>query len=205
MVAAVWTTPQVPAVEIGHRLEEGWTRAGLLGAVWDVRPWYPFLLAPIWLAALLALPRLGAAGRKRLGTAFLALSVLIAVYEVFYIWHDYEGLLSGVLGPLEHLVAWAFVVAVLFVRPRGVPWHDVGAAISAQAFVGVLHALTFPAHDVIEWALRGHGLGTIVEVVQGRFLPAFWFAVGALVVTAAPGYLAASRPRVVTASAVAPT
>jgi hypothetical protein len=183
----------VPWREIGGTLAAGWREGGPLQAVWKARTWYPYLLAPLWLLALLWTPRLAPAGRRRLGVFFLVLGIAIAVLEACYIATDFQGLFVGTAGVVEDVVAWSVVAAVLFVRPGGRPLLDPVAAVAGQALLGFLHAMTFPAYDVLTWASQRRGLAGVVEGLVFKYRPAFWLALAGLLLAAAPAYLARRR------------
>ena len=88
----------------------------------------------------------------------------VAAFEACYLASDYDGFLPDAFQGVETLAAWAVVCLVLFWRPRG-RGDPVGAAVSAQALLGALHALTFPVQDVRLWSAAGHGASAIGQAL----------------------------------------
>jgi hypothetical protein len=183
---------QVPIEEVLEQGAVGWKEGGPVGAFWNVRIWYPYVLVPIWLAAL----ALAAAGRRfaRIGGwVLLGTSFGIAVFELAYISYQFRGFLPPLLRPLEVGIAWILVLAVLFVRRSGRSPLDPEATVSAHAFLSILHGFTYPISDVRTWLHRDVDLAAVARAVFENYKPAFWVALGALAVAAIPGYL--FRPR----------
>jgi hypothetical protein len=172
--------------KIEARARSGWVRDGAWGAVWSARAWYPYFLAPVWVAALL-LARRGASARRAVARSLLVLSAAIAAFEARYLWTEYDELFRGLPQGLETGVAWLLVCAVLFWRPlrREDP---VGATVSAQALLGTLHAFTFLFQDARLWLSQGHGAGPIARALLANYQPGYWLAVAGLALAAAPGY-----------------
>ena len=196
---------QVPLEQLYDQLSWGHRRGGAIEAVWQARPWYPYLLLPVWLLAL-ALCGTGPRGARAAGAAVLALSVAVLALEVPYVARDFGGILPRSLHSVEVIVALVVVVAVLWYRRPGRSLLDAEAGISAQALLSALHAFTFIGNDVRAWSAEGAALGPIVKAVFANYLPAFWVATAALLVAAAPAYLArAPRVAPVAAPAVALT
>jgi hypothetical protein len=184
---------QVPFEEVLEQGGEGWREGGLLGALWSVRVWYPYVLAPLWIAALalaLASRRLARAA----GWGLLAVSLGIALFELGYISYQFRGFLPPLLRPLEVGIAWILVLALLFLRRGGRTFLDPEATVSAHALLSVLHGLTYPVSDVRGWLRSDFEPGAILRAVLHDYRPAFWVALAALAVAAVPGYLFRPRP-----------
>jgi hypothetical protein len=192
---------QVPIEEIVEEGAEGWSAAGPIGAFWEVRVWYPYVLAPLWVAALVV--ALGSARLARAaGWGLLAVSLGVAVFELAYISWQFHGFLPSWLRPLEVGVAWLVVLAILFVRRPGRSALDPEATVSAHAFLSVCHGLTYPVSDVRGWLRSDYEWGPILRSLFSDYLPAYWVALGALLVAAIPGYWL--RPRAAPLPAAAP-
>jgi hypothetical protein len=162
---------------------------GLRGFVWSTRAVYPYLLAPLWAALLLAAELAGRRGRRAAGALALALSVGVAAFELAYIRTDYTGVLPRAVLAQEQYVAWGVVVLLLFGRRPGRGFLEPEAAVSAQALLACFHAFTFPAADVRRYLAAGHGLGPVLDTLVTNYRPAFVVAVAALAAVALPGYL----------------
>ena len=190
--AARSETPAHVLVEaVRSDLERG--RPGV--RLWEVRRWYPFGLAPLWLLALLAValwPRL----RALVGWALLVLALVLALFEAFYLGVEYAPLLPQVLGWGETLLVWVGVVLVLFARRAADrATGAVEAHVAAQALLAWFHMLTLPASEArIRWGT--HSLGEMVTSLTTNFRPAFWAALAGLMLAFLPVYLrrTARRP-----------
>lgn len=178
---------QVPADVIEAEMGAALARRSPLEGAWQARRWYPYALAPVWLAALaLAWARPG--WRRGVGAVLFALGVLVAAFEAIYLSFDYLPLLAF-LGRLEVLAAWLAVVAVLFARrrdDRGL--GAVEAHVAAQALLGVLHLLTLPASQARVW-LSDYPLADVLSAVTQNFRLPFWSGILALGVAAGAVYL----------------
>jgi hypothetical protein len=173
--------------------ETGARRQGVWGALWHSRAWYPYYLAPLWLAALLvwrSVPR----ARGTVARAALMLSGAVAGFEFLYLWSDYDGFLPREWWKVEKVVAWLAVCLVLFWRPSR-RTDSLGATVSAQALLAFLHAWVFPLQDVRLWTLQGHSLEPMLRSIARNYQVGFWLAILALALVAAPGYVHLLRRR----------
>ena len=163
---------------------------------WEVRRWYPYALALFWLWALLWVagpPAAAAARRARAGAVLLTLTVGVAVLEACYLAVEYAPLLPQVLGRAEALIAWALVVAILFLR-RGTD-RRVGAVeghVGAMALLSLLHLLTLPSSEARPW-LGPYAWSDVCSAVGTNFRPAFWLACGGLALASAATYFSRRR------------
>jgi|GEM_PF-4507428 len=190
--AAAAAQSEIPAQVLVEAVRSDLERGRPGARLWEVRRWYPFGLAPLWLAALLAValwPRL----RRLVGWALLSLALALAVLEAFYLGVEYAPLLPQVLGWGETLLVWVAVVLVLFVRrptDRGV--GAVEAHVAAQALLGWFHLLTLPSSEArIRWGT--HSLGEMATSLTTNFRPAFWAALAGLMLAFLPVYLRRAR------------
>lgn len=152
--------------------------------LWHARAWYPFLLAPIWLLALLLIRF-----RTIVGWALLLLAVGLAVFEAIYLRSDYASFLPPPMGVVEAVAAWIAIVAILFWRRK--PDRRIAAveaAVAAQALLCVAHLLTLPLTMARPW-LADYPFGDVAAAVVTNFPPAFWSACAALLVVAVPVYV----------------
>ncbi len=189
--AARAETPAHLLAEAARRdLEQGRPGARL----WEVRRWYPFGLAPLWLLALLLAalwPRL----RALVGGSLLVLALGLALFEACYLGVEYAPLLPEVLGRGEVLLVWGGVVLVLFARrvvdraPGAVEAH-----VAAQALLGWFHLLTLPATEARTW-WAAHPVVDVVSTLATNFRPAFWVALAGLLLAFLPIYLRRTAPR----------
>lgn len=190
-----WPTglePDVPLSTLRAAVAHDLIGSGGGSLLWRERRWYPFLLAPLWLAALLLVagPSVAAASRRRaVGAGLLAAAVALAAFEAFYLGIEYAPLLPGLLGRAEVVLAWLFVVALLFVRRRA-DRHlgAVEAHVAAQALLGVAHLLTLPSSQVRVW-LGAFPLEAAATAMLTNFRPAFWAGCLLLALSVLPVYL----------------
>lgn len=185
--APVEVATQVPIEEIVRRGSAGYAEGGVGEALWRTRVWYPYLLLPLWLAAL-AMAAAGGRGARAAGWGMLGLSVGLAVFEGAYLWRNYRGALPENLRIVEVGLIGLGIVAILFVR-RGRPVLDPGAAISAQALLCFLHALTFPAYDLGRWVDAGAPASSLASALLHDYRPGFWLALVGLALAAGPAYV----------------
>jgi hypothetical protein len=176
-----------------ERATRGWRREGAWGALWESRAWYPYYLAPLWLAALLA-ARSAPRSRRSVARGLLFLSGVVASFEFVYLWSDYDGFLGPSMAKVEKVLAWVVVAGVLFWRPARRS-DSIGATISAQALLAFLHAFVFPLQDVRFWSLQGYGPGAMVRAILANYRIGFWVAVAGLAAVAVPGYAVLLRRR----------
>lgn len=187
---------EVPAVELWGgliSLAEGNGAASL----WAARRWYPLALAPLWLLTLLWAGRIRAVERPRrrrvAGAVLLAASLAVAVFEWIYLRSDYVGFLGPGLGTLEVLLAYAVVLAVLFLRrPGAYRISMLEATVAAQALLALVHAATLPCTDVRPWWDR-HDLASLCRALAENYLPAFWIGCLGLLLAALPAYALRAR------------
>jgi hypothetical protein len=187
---------EIPARDLTGALARLVT-TGDWSSVWAQRKWYPFLLAPVWAFALLAValaaPGAGTRRRRLIGGGLLALSVGLAGLEWAYLRADYVGFLGPGFATMEWMLAWLLVVGVLAYRPRGA-WRlgAIEAAVASQALLAVLHLCTLPSTDLRGWmpvASVGSALGALLT----NYRPAFWIGAIALCVTLLQGYARANE------------
>jgi hypothetical protein len=186
-------TRQVPAHEIGRALLAGVRGPERGVALWDARPWYPYVLVPLWLLALLLAGRPGDParhGRRRgVGAVLVLLATGVALLEAFYLRADYESFLPGRLGVAESLGAWFLILAMLFYRRR--PDRHLGAVeagVAAQALLAFVHLLTLPSTMARPW-IGTYELGAVARAIGLNFLPAFWVGCAGMLLVALPVYL----------------
>jgi hypothetical protein len=182
---------RVPARALATSVRDGWRAEGLGGAlhgVWRQRAWYPFLLAPLWLAVLLAARRPGSRASRAAGRALLCVSIAVAVLEAFYLGTDWRGMTAPALRGVEVAVAWLVVCAILFGRPAGSRLADPGAVVSSQALLCAGHALTFPVYDGAAWLLEGYSSSAVLSTILSNYRPGFWLSLAAVSLAAAPLY-----------------
>lgn len=163
---------EVLASALGRDLAEGSAGRHL----WEARRWYPYVLVLLWALAL-GLAAWRPAWRTGVGTGLMLVALALAVLEACYLAVEYEPLLPHLLGPVEGLLAWALVLAVLFARRA--PDRSLGAVeahVAAQALLSWLHLLTLPATEARCW-LGEHGTLAVAGAVCANFQPAFWAAV----------------------------
>ena len=190
----------VPAREIydAVRLDVAGSAAGC--ATWEVRRWYPFVLAPLWLAALLWVAGPSAAGasrRSRAGALLLGLAVVVAILEACYLAVEYAALFPAVLGRAETVIAWFVVVGILFLRRRADRGLGaVEAHVGAQALLSLLHLLTLPSSEARAW-LGSYELGDVCAAVGTNFRAGFWVACAALATAGGATYLSRRRAAMV--------
>lgn len=191
-------TRQVPAQEVGAAL-----LAALRGperglALWTSRPWYPYLLVPLWLVALLLARRWGDARgdarRRRLGAGLLLISAGVAVFEAFYLRADYASFLPGWLGRAELVGAWLLILVLLFYRRRA-DRHlgAVEAAVAAQASLAFVHLLTLPSTMARPW-VGVYDMDSVARAIWLNFPPAFWIGCVGMLLVALPVYLRRALP-----------
>ena len=185
---------QVPTREIAHDMEFGWREGGALRALWHARKWYPYLLVPFWAVALALFAWGGARARRAAGWGCLGLSVAIAAFEYAYISSDYVGFLPRSWARFETVVAWLVVCTILVARRGGRSVTDAEACVSAQALLAVLHGGTFLVDDLRSWVGDGHGIGPIAHALFANYHWAYWVAMGALLLAAAPAYTRRAAP-----------
>ncbi len=187
----------VPAATLSRALRQDVVGGALGSALWRERRWYPFLLAPVWVVALLAVAGPGAAAqarRRAVGAALLGLSVALAVFEACYLGIEYAPLLPDLLGRAEVVLAWVVVVGLLFLRRRADRRIDaVEAHVAGQALLSVAHLLTLPSSQLRAW-LSAFPLHRVLEALGENFRPAFWAATALLALSLAPVYLRRAPP-----------
>jgi hypothetical protein len=187
----------VPARQVYDALRMDLTGSTPGCRTWEVRRWYPFVLAPFWLWALLwaAGPSGGAAARRsRAGAVLLTIAVAVAVLEACYLGVEYAALFPNVLGRTETVIAWLVVVAVLFVRRRADrSLGAVEAHVGAQALLSLLHLLTLPSSEARPW-LASYAWSDVCAAVGTNFRPGFWLACAGLALASGATYLSRRRP-----------
>ena len=179
---------QVPLERLYDEAARGYERGGVVGAIWRSRTWYPYLLLPFWIVALF-LCGIGPRSARAAGVLIFVLTAAILALEFAYVGKDFGGILPADLRPVEVVVAWVVVIAILVWRRHGRSLFDAEAGVSAQALLCALHGFTFIGNDVRVWIVQGASLGPMVRAVFANYLPAFWVAEAALFVAAAPAYL----------------
>lgn len=175
--AAIEAGPRAhaPLAELRDGLQAAF-EAGDLAPLWEVRLWYPWLLAPLWLLALLLGGRRDGDGVRRrvAGGLLLLVTAGLVVLEGVYLASDYEALLPPPFGDVEAVVAF---VAVLFVLlARRAPDRRVGAVeghVGAQALLSFLHLLTLPGTFARRWYLAGADSRAIAARLLDGFPPPF--------------------------------
>lgn len=183
---------EVPAAELLAGLV-AWLEGRGSAGLWAARRWYPFALAPLWLLALLAAGRVRRhprpAWRRGLGLALLGVSAGVAAFEWAYLHADYVGFLGPALARAEVVLAWGFVLGLLFWRRRGA-WSPAAleATVAAQALLALVHACTLPSTDARCW-WDGHELGSLCRALGQNYRPAFWVGLAGLLLAALPAYL----------------
>lgn len=192
---ACWTPLtgyDIPCEALGRALVRDLSSASPATHLWRERRWYPFLLAPLWILALLYGAGSGPgalARRRRAGALLLVLAAGLAVFEACYLAHEYAPLLPDLLGRAEGALVWLLVVAVLFARRRADRRLDaLEAHVGAQALLGLMHFVTLPSSQARPW-MREAALGDVARALVSNFPPAFWLALGLLALAAAPAYL----------------
>jgi hypothetical protein len=182
-------TRHVPAERVGAAVAalRGGPREAL--RFWEIRPWYPYVLAPIWLLCLLGAAGGGRVRRRRLGAALWALSGGLAVFEAFYLHTDYASFLPGTLGRVEVFLAWAIVVALLVFRRR-TDRHlgAVEATVGAQALLAFVHLITLPTTMARPWVVL-YDFSAVLHSIFQNFPPAFWLGCAGFLVVALPVYV----------------
>jgi hypothetical protein len=182
----------VPVDRVRAEVSRGFEDGGVVGAVWGSRNWYPYLLAPLWIAALVAASSGFPRARRAAGVGLLVVSVAIAALEAPFLFRDFTGVLPPAARPFELAAAYVAVCAVLFLRPAGRGLLDPEATVSSQALLGLLHAATFPLGDAQRW-LPGHTIPAIGAALATSYRPAFWVALAALAFAAACAYAPSRR------------
>lgn len=177
-----------PAELLATAVARGLERGRMGERLWEIRRWYPYALAPLWVAALLvawARPR----ARRGVGAFLVLLTFAVAVLEARYLIVEYAPLFPDTLGRGEVALAWLLVVAVLAWRRRAD--RHVGAVeahVAALALLSALHFLTLPATQARCWLDR-HALVDVAGAVCQNFLPAFWTGFAGLLLVALPTYV----------------
>ena len=158
--------------------------------LWEVRRWYPYALAPLWLVALLlSQGRAAARRRHRVGLGLLVLAGALVVLEACYLGTEYAPLLPDPWGRGEVVAAWLLVVTILFWRRRADRRVDaVEAHVGAQALLGLVHLLTLPSSEARGW-IGAYPLGDVLGALAANFRPAFWLACLGLALAATATYL----------------
>jgi len=188
---------QIPARELGRALERTVRGPARIAPLWSQRAWYPYLLAPLWLLALLV-ARVGVPARTRptnraVGFLLLGVTAGLALFEAVYLQADYASFLPGAWGALESVAVWCIVCGVLLWRRRGDrAIGAVEATVAAQALLGFMHMVTLPSTMARPW-VGAHPLDRVLRSVIVYFPPAFWITCGGLLLIALPVYL--RRPR----------
>lgn len=186
------TRPDVPLATLQAAAAHDLLGSGGGSLLWRERRWYPFLLAPLWLVALLlaAGPSAAAGSRRRVvGAALLACAVALAVFEACYLGIEYAPLLPGLLGRVEVVFAWLCVVGLLFFRRRDDRrLGAVEAHVAAQGLLGIAHLLTLPSSQVRVW-LGAFPMEAAATAMLTNFRPAFWAGCLLLALSVLPVYL----------------
>ncbi len=177
-------TDQVPAPLLRSAVGPIFTSPPKYEALWMQRAWYPFLLVPVWLLALL-LVRF----RRIVGAALVLLSLGLVFFEAVYLRSDYAPFLPLPIGVVEGAFAWVVIVIILFWRRRADrALGAVEATVAAQALLCFAHFMTLPMTMARPW-LPDYPLRDVAEAVFANFPPAFWIACGGLLLIALPVYL----------------
>lgn len=190
-------TKQVPAYEVGGALLSALRGPDRGHELWGARPWYPFLLAPLWLLALLLAGPPGDPARRRMRRvvdgALLLLAVGVAIFEACYLATDYVSLMSGALGFAEGMAAWLVILGMLFWRRRrSRHLGAVEAAVAGQALLGFVHLLTLPATMARPW-VGLFDLGSVARAIWLNYLPPFWVACAGMLLIAMPVYFGVGK------------
>jgi len=185
--------PEVPARILGTAIASAVKGPDHFGPVWQNRRWYPYLLLPLWIVALLLISgKAGVAGTRRrrlVGEGMWLLALVIAVWEAAYLRSEYAPFLKGFLGSLEVFLTWCVVVAMIFYR-RKADRHmgAVEAAVAAQGLLAFAHAMTLPSTMARGW-LPAFDTATVVETVLINYPPLFWIGCAGTLMIALPVYL----------------
>lgn len=188
----------VPCLDVADDVARGWEKGGALSAAWEARVWYPYFLVPLWIGAAVALPRLGTAGRRRVGRAALVVSGLLVAFEAVYLFKDFDvgpffNWGPAWLRPVGGVLTLAVVAAILFRRRAGRGGvDDVEATLAAQALLGALHAFSFPAWDALRWSLNGYGPWPVAAALFTNYRPGIGVAALGFLLVARPGYFSGS-------------
>ena len=163
----------VPVAALGRGARAAWA-AGELGPLWDVRLWYPWLLAPLWLLALVvghpSHPRL----RQLAGGLLVLATCGVVAVEGAYLACDYEPFLPEPWGDAEGVVVFAAVLFVLLARrPVDRRLDGVEGHVGAHAWLAFLHLATLPSTFARRWWQAGADGGTILARLLDGFPPPF--------------------------------
>ena len=122
----------VPARDLCDAALHDLAARGQGSRLWEVRRWYPYALAPLWIVALLLTGGAGAAAQRRrgwVGPALLVLAVALVVLEACYLGTEYLALLPGVLGTFDSAESDSFHSGLLdssyYTRPATFRGWDV--------------------------------------------------------------------------------
>lgn len=164
--------------------------------LWEVRRWYPYALAPLWLVALLLVGVGGPAAERRrawVGPGLVLVSVALVVLEACYLGAEYLAILPGVWGRIEVVFAWLVVVGILsWRRPPDRALGAVEAHVGAQALLCLVHLFTLPSSEARGW-IGAYAWGDILGALGVNFRPAFWLACLGLTLASASTYLTRRR------------
>ena len=183
---------QTPAEDLSRGISDWASGGSFAETLWTHRANYPYLLAPIWLLALL----IGRARPRLAGGILAAVILVVIVIEFNYLFTDYLAFLPEPFVKIETAIVWLFVVTVLLWRPPAARWlaHP-GGHIAGMAMLGLLHALTLPP-TMVRDIVASRGLGEGVDRVLAHFGAGFWLGVLGLLLASAPLYLQRwRRPR----------
>lgn len=185
-------TREVPVAELAGAMYDAFLPEGPAGCpLWHVRQWYPWYLAPVWLAALALVAGKDTPRRRRtiVGGALWGLTAVLLVFEAVYLEAEYLPLLPGSLGVVEGVLAWVFVAGILLYRRKGDRRPGaVEATVASQALLGFVHALTLPSTMGRGW-VGAYPLASVVEAVWINFPPPFWIGTAGMLLVALPVYL----------------
>jgi len=188
-----WSTDHpddVPIAKIAEESFDALRRVDVIGVVWAPRRWYPYAFVPLWIAALWACARGDDEKRRRWAAVLRRASIAALAFEAAYLWSDFNGVGASWLRFPERVVVWFVVGAILFWRPNGRRDEgDIEAHVSAQALLGLCHALTFPLDNVRHWLGDGYSVSSIASALATNYKFGFWLAVAAFAAAALPAYV----------------
>jgi hypothetical protein len=172
--------------ELARRLVSPKEEESVRGAVIDCQWYGPYLLLPLWAAALAAL-RFGRRGRlagRALVLAGLAGGILVILFAVE---RDMSGANEWLLAGIGLAVfAWCWFGPARWSR------IDPRPMICAQAMALLLYALHFPVKDAWKWLPR-HPAPHVARAIFENYLVGYALLVAGLALVALPGYLPRRR------------
>ena len=189
----VMGAPEVPAREVGIPLVAWLNGQQSLRPLWEKRRWYPYLLLPLWILAMVLVRGKGrpAESRRRrlVGEGMWLLALCVGGFEFAYLFTEYAPFMPGFLGQVEIFLTWCFVLGMLFYRRKAD--RKVGAVeatVASQGLLAFAHAMTLPSTMARGW-VGSTDLGTVIRTVFINFPPLFWIGCAGTLMIALPIYL----------------